>query len=54
VLGFFQHFMELSHGTFRIQIDDILARGDRVVVLCTESAQRGVAVFAEQYARAEK
>jgi len=41
VLGFFQHFMELSHGTFRIQIDDILAKGDRVVVLCTESAQRG-------------
>lgn len=41
VLGFFQHFMELSHGTFRIQVDDILAKGDRVVVLCTESAQRG-------------
>ena len=33
VLGFFQHFMELSHGTFRIQVDDILAKGDRVVVL---------------------
>jgi uncharacterized protein len=41
LLGFFQHFMELSHGTFRIQVDDILAKGDRVVVLCTESAQRG-------------
>jgi ketosteroid isomerase-like protein len=41
VLGFFQHFMELSNGTFRIQVDDILAKGDRVVVLCTESAQRG-------------
>ena len=41
VLGFFQHFMELSDGTFRIEIDDILAKGDRVVVLCTESAQRG-------------
>ena len=41
VVGFFQHFMELSHGTFRIQVDDILAKGDRVVVLCTESAQRG-------------
>ncbi|MBV8224515.1 MAG: nuclear transport factor 2 family protein [Verrucomicrobia bacterium] len=41
VLEFFQHFMELSHGTFRIQVDDILAKGDRVVVLCTESAQRG-------------
>jgi uncharacterized protein len=33
--------MELSHGTFRIQIDDILAKGDRVVVFCTESARRG-------------
>lgn len=41
VLGFFQHFIELSHGTFRIEIDAILAEGDRVVVLCTESAQRG-------------
>ena len=41
VLGFFGHFTELSSGTFRIQIDDILAHGDRVVVLCTESATRG-------------
>ena len=41
VLGFFGHFMELSGGTFRLQVDDVLARGDRVVVLCTESAQRG-------------
>jgi uncharacterized protein len=39
--GFFQEFMELSSGTFRIQIDDVLSKGDRVVVLCTESAQRG-------------
>jgi ketosteroid isomerase-like protein len=41
VLGFFAHFMELSNGTFRIRIDDILAKGDQVVVLCTESARRG-------------
>ena len=41
VLGFFGHFMELSGGTFRLQVDDIMAKGDRVVVLCTESAQRG-------------
>jgi len=41
VLGFFAHFMELSGGTFRLQIDDVLAKGDRVVVLCTESARRG-------------
>jgi ketosteroid isomerase-like protein len=39
--GFFQKFIELSSGTFRIQIDDVLSKGDRVVVLCTESAQRG-------------
>ena len=41
VLGFFGHFMELSGGTFRLQVDAVLAQGDRVVVLCTESAQRG-------------
>jgi len=40
VLGFFGHFTELSHGTFRLQVDEVLAKGDRVVVLCTESAQR--------------
>ncbi len=41
VLGFFAHFMRLSSGTFRIQIDDIIAKDDRVVALCTESAKRG-------------
>jgi len=41
VLGFFEHFMALSAGTFRLRIDDVLAKGDRVVVLCTESARRG-------------
>ena len=40
VLGFFQHFMELSQGTFRIAVDDVLAKGDRVIVMVTESAQR--------------
>ena len=40
VLGFFQHFMELSGGTFKIELDDVLARGDRVVALVTESASR--------------
>lgn len=40
VLDFFGHFMNLSGGTFRIAIDDILAKGDRVVALVTESAQR--------------
>jgi ketosteroid isomerase-like protein len=33
--------MELSGGTFRLRIDDVLSKGDRVVVLCTESARRG-------------
>ena len=41
VQGFFQHFMELSSGTFRLQVDHILAEGDVVVVLCTDSARRG-------------
>lgn len=41
VLGFFGRFMELSDGTFRMRVDDVLAQGDRVVVLCTASAQRG-------------
>ena len=41
VLGFFGHFMQLSNGTFRLRVDEVLVRGDRVVVLCTESAQRG-------------
>jgi uncharacterized protein len=39
--GFFRHFMELSSGTFRPQVDHILAEGDLVVVLCTDKAQRG-------------
>ena len=41
VLGFFEHFMALSAGTFRLRVDDVLAKGDRVVVLCTENARRG-------------
>jgi hypothetical protein len=41
VLGFFEHFMRLSTGTFRLRVDDVLAKGDRIVVLCTESARRG-------------
>jgi ketosteroid isomerase-like protein len=40
VLGFFGRFMQLSNGTFRIQVDDILANDRRVLVLVTESAQR--------------
>jgi len=40
VLGFFGHFMQLSNGTFRLRVDDVLARGDHVVVLCTETAER--------------
>jgi ketosteroid isomerase-like protein len=40
VLDFFKHFMDLSRGTFRIRIDDVLANDERVVVLVTESAER--------------
>jgi uncharacterized protein len=40
VVGFFSRTMELSQGTFRIDIDDVLASGERVVVLCTVSAKR--------------
>ena len=40
VLAFFKHFMDLSRGTFRIRIDDVLANDKRVIVLVTESAER--------------
>jgi len=40
VLEFFGHFMELSEGTFRIAVDSVLTKDDRVIVLVTESAQR--------------
>jgi len=40
VLGFFQRFMELSEGTFRIAVNDVLAKGDRVIAMVTESAPR--------------
>jgi ketosteroid isomerase-like protein len=32
--------MELSGGTFTIDVEDILAQQDRVVVLCTVAAER--------------
>ena len=38
--GFFARTMELSGGTFAIDIQDILTASDRVVVLCTVSAER--------------
>ena len=40
VLDFFKRFTELSGGTFRIQVDDVLANDQRVIVLVTESAER--------------
>jgi uncharacterized protein len=40
VVGFFVKTQELAAGTFSIEINDMLAGGDRVVVLCTVSAQR--------------
>ena len=40
VMGFFQRSMELSGGTLRVEADEILADGERVVVLTTVSAER--------------
>ena len=40
VLGFFAKSMELSGGTLRVDVDEILADGERVVALTTVSAQR--------------
>ena len=40
VLDFFKKSMELSGGTLQVEIDEILADGERVVVLSTVSAQR--------------
>ena len=40
VVGFFGRTMELSGRTFKIDIDAVLAEGERVVVLCTVSAER--------------
>jgi uncharacterized protein len=40
VIGFFTKTQELAAGTFSIEIDDMLSRGQQVVVLCNVSAQR--------------
>ncbi|MFI1767381.1 nuclear transport factor 2 family protein [Streptomyces sp. NPDC020800] len=40
VLGFFQKAMDLSEGTLRVCVDELLTDGSRVVALCTVSAQR--------------
>ncbi len=40
VLDFFGRCQELSGGTLRVAADEILAEGDRVVVLSTVSAER--------------
>jgi ketosteroid isomerase-like protein len=40
VVGFFGTTMELSAGTFRVVVDEILAHGERVVALTTVSAER--------------
>ena len=41
VHGFFKQLAESSNGTLRVSVDDILAKGDRVVALVTVSARRG-------------
>jgi len=40
VLGFFTKSMELSDGTLRIDVDEIVCEGERTVALCTVSAER--------------
>jgi len=40
VLAFFGRFMEMSNGTFRVRVEEVFANQERVVVLCTESAER--------------
>ena len=40
VLDFFGRCQELSGGTLRVAADEVLAEGDRVVVLSTVSAER--------------
>ncbi|MBV8512410.1 MAG: nuclear transport factor 2 family protein [Xanthobacteraceae bacterium] len=40
VLGFFQKCMDLSEGTLRIELNDIVASDTTVFVLCTLSATR--------------
>jgi ketosteroid isomerase-like protein len=40
VVGFFAKFMELSDGTFRLDVDEIVCDGERVYAHCTVSAER--------------
>jgi ketosteroid isomerase-like protein len=41
VVGFLMRAHELSGGTLRVQLDDVLADGDTLVALTTVSAERG-------------
>ena len=41
VLGFFQKLQERSEGSFRLELHDVLASDDHVVVLAHEIAHRG-------------
>ena len=40
LLEFFQRFMQHSGGTFRVQVEELLAGDRRVLALVTESAER--------------
>jgi ketosteroid isomerase-like protein len=40
VVGFFGKSMELSGGTLKVEVDELLSDGDRVVALTTVSARR--------------
>jgi ketosteroid isomerase-like protein len=45
VLGFFRKSLELSGGTLRVDADEVVADGSRVVVLSTVSAERNGRAF---------
>ena len=50
VLGFFGKLQDLSGGSFRLEMHDMLASDDHVVVLVTEIAQRGDKSLSESVA----
>ncbi len=41
VLGYFQKIFELSKGTFRTEVHDVLSSDEHVIVLAAFSGQRG-------------
>ena len=48
VVGFFTKAMELSGGTLRVEADEILADGERIIALTTVSAERNGQTWSSQ------